>query len=186
MSAALMAVAAKKQQSGGAPRAPKPQYGGRKGEVPALAKNVLIIVAVAGAAYGIYKLSKHISQGREGRTGNKDEDKSLNKEYYDLQKNPSTRATLTKGEMAQIANNIFAAVNGTGTDEQAIIRNLKKVKTDGDFVGIQNAYGIRTTESFWYGDFKGTLTATLGDELSDYWIKQINQGLKMRGIDRRV
>lgn len=176
---AVASRAAKTQQ---AARQPAPAGSG----LPPLAKNILIIGGVALGGFLIWKGYKHFSQGREGRTGNKDEDKSLNKEYYDLQKDPKTRATLTKGQMQQIANNIFAAVNGVGTDEEAVIRELMKVKTDGDFVGVQNAYGIRTTENFWYGDFKGTLTATLTDELSDYWIKEINKGLKKRGINRSV
>jgi hypothetical protein len=187
MSAALMAIAAKKQQkSSGGGGAPKQQYGGRKGELPAMAKTVLVIAGVAVVGLVIYKISK-VQKGK-GK-GNRVEDKELNKEFYDLQKKNSTKATITKGGLAQMANNVFTAMDGYGTDEDTIIRELKKIKTDGDFVGLQNAYGIREVSSGRLNpspNFKGTLTAALTDELSDYWIKEINSGLKRRDIRRSV
>lgn len=179
-------AAAKAAKGGGGNRAPKQQYGGRKGELPAAAKTVLVVAGVALVVFVIYKISK-IKKG-EGK-GDRVEDRELNKELYELKKDPKTAPTLTKGQLAQMANNIFAAMDGYGTDEETIMRELSKVKSDGDFVGLQNAYGIREVSSGRFNpspNFKGTLTAALTDELSDYWIKQINTGLKRRGIKRSV
>lgn len=176
-------MAAKKQAMKAQSAPPRAQSGGG---LPPMAQTVLVVAGVGLVALAIYKLSK-IKKG-EGK-GDRTEDRELNKEFYDLKKDPKTAPTLSKGELAQMANNIFAAMDGYGTDEDTIMRELKKVKTDGDFVGLQNAFGIREISSGRFNpspNFKGTLTAALTDELSDYWIKEINSGLKRRGIKRSV
>jgi len=181
-----MAIAAKKAKSGGGGGAPKQQYGGRKNELPATAKLIITIAVVAGLAYVVYKISK-VQKGK-GK-GNRVEDKELNKEGYDLEKSSKTRKTLTKGQLAGMANKIFTAMDGYQTDEETILREFKKVKTSGDFVGLQTAYGIREISSGAYNpspNFKGTLTAGLTDEMSDYWINKINADLKRKRIKRRV
>jgi len=183
MSAAMMMAASKAQSAKANTKAAASSHG--QG-LPDLAKIVITVAVVGAIVYGVYKISK-IKKG-EGK-GDRVEDKLLNKEFYDLQKDQSTKATLSKGQMATMANNIFAAMDGYGTDEDTIIRELRKVKTDGDFVGLQNAFGIREISSGRFNpspNFKGTFTAALTDELSDYWISQINKGLKTRGIKRTV
>lgn len=74
----------------------------------------------------------------------------------------------------QLANKIWTACQGWGTDEQAIFEVFEELENNVDFIKLQEAYGI---------DEDGLdLSAQLHDELDGSDIKQINDLLTAKGI----
>lgn len=148
--------------------------------LPGLAK----LIIVAGAAYAIYKLAKAPAKIKQG-SGSRSEERAVNQEFDQLNSNPNTKATLTKSQMDQYANQLFQAMDGYGTTEETILSVFKKVKNDADVLGIVKSYGIREVSSGRFNpepNLKGTLAEALTSELSSSWLETINKTLKAKKI----
>jgi hypothetical protein len=148
-----------------------------------------IVIGVIGlvvyVAYRILKAPKDLKKGQ----GNRQEDRSWNKEFDQLNTSPSTKATITKAQMGAYANTIHAAMDGYGTGEDEILGVFKKLKNNADFAGVSAAYGVREVSSGTYNparNFNGTMAGALTDELSQYWKDEINDVLKKNKITYRV
>ncbi len=155
--------------------------------LPAWAKGAIAVGLLAGTAYVIYKVVLLPKKLKEGK-GNRDQENNEAQEYVALQES-GKKPTLTKSQMESIANVIFNAVEGYGTDEDSIMRQIRKINNDMDFLGVSRAWGIRPVSSGRFNpepDFKGNLSGALQNDLSDYWIKLINEHLKKKGSKYRV
>ena len=157
-------------------------------ELPGWAKGAIAVGVLAGVGYLVYKLINTGKDIKEGKT-EREEDRGWNSELDKLNSNQSTKATLSKAELSSMANKIHAAMDGYGTDEEAIIKAFRTLKNNADFAGLQAAYGVQVISSGRFNpepNFKGNLIASLSTELSDYWITKINQILKAKGIKYKV
>jgi hypothetical protein len=154
--------------------------------LPGWAKGVIAVGVVAGVGYVIYTLVKGAKNVKENKT-ERQEDRAWNdelKKYTDKNK-----PTLSDATILSLANKIHAAMDGYGTDEEAIIKAFRQLKNSADFASLQAAYGIQEISSGTWNpeaNFKGNLTASLSTELSDYWISKINTILKAKGIKYSV
>ena len=158
--------------------------------LPTWSKGVVAVAIVGGIGYLIYSLLKKAGDVKEDKS-ERFEDNEWNKEFDKLQSNQSTKATLTKAQMASIANKVFAAMDGYGTDEEAIVAAFRQLKNNADYAGVQAVYGIKSihpgTGTGWFIDsFKGNMTAALTDELTQYWKDKINAILKSKKIKYSV
>lgn len=156
--------------------------------LPGWAKGAIAVGVVAGVGYLIYKL---IGAGGniKGNKTERQEDSGWNKELDKLNSNASTKATLSKAELSSMANKVHAAMDGYGTDEEAIVKVFRQLKNNADFAGLQAAYGIQEISSGRFNpepNFKGNLIASLSTELSDYWVTKINSILRAKNIKYRV
>ena len=155
--------------------------------LPDWAKGALAVGLLLGIGFVVKKLietPKKIKEGGHSR----DQDKGEVDEELTLIEQ-GKKATLTKSSMQSIANVIFSAVDGYGTDEDGIIRQMAKIKNNLDYLGVSRAWGIRTVSSGKWNpepNFKGKLPAALQNELSDYWIKKINSKLAANKVTYRV
>lgn len=90
----------------------------------------------------------------------------------------------------KVADEIFDAMDGYGTNESAIVASFNKVKTDADFDALNTAFGTRTISSGTWNilisDFTGDLSACLRDELSSGWINDINSALRRNGVTKTI
>lgn len=120
--------------------------------------------------------------------GNRQESKENEKELKQLNQNPKTAQKLSKAEAAAMANSIFTAMDGYGTDTVAISKQLLRVQNQADWLALSDAFGIREVSSGKLNpepNFKGTLQACLTNELgsTDKTITdQLNKLFKVRGI----
>ena len=156
--------------------------------LPTWAKGVVAVVVVGGIGYLVYKLIKVGGGVKENKT-ERQEDNSWNKELDQLNSNESTKMTLSKAQLLSMANKIHAAMDGYGTDEEAIIKAFRILKNNADFAGLQSAYGVQEISSGRFNpepNFTGNLIAALSTELSDYWITKINAILKAKRIKFQV
>lgn len=154
--------------------------------LPAWAKGAIAVVVV----YAGYKIGKEIltaPKKAQGGKGARDQEKEEIKEYQALIE-AGKKPTLKKSQFNSMANVIFNAMDGYGTDEDAIVRQVKKLKNDADFLALTTAYGIREVSSGKWNpepNYKGTLAGALQNDLSDYWISLLNKHLRSKGVKYR-
>lgn len=99
------------------------------------------------------------------------------------------KATLSKSQLGLISNNLFTAMDGYGTNSDAILHEFAKVNTDADMLGLIKNFGTKTISSGNLNpepDFTGTLTACLTNELSKPYIAALNNMLARKGIINRI
>jgi len=85
-----------------------------------------------------------------------------------------------------MADSLFNSMTNYGTYEEDIIDELKKLKTKADWNALVQAYGTRTLNCGSWNpfcdDFTGDLAACLNDELSEGWMKDVNEVLGKFGV----
>ena len=123
------------------------------------------------------------------QTSERQLDRNWNQEADLLQTQEGKKPTITKAQAGAFAEKLFTAMDGYGTDEDAIINVFSHLKTDGDFAYVQAAYGIREVSSGNWNpepNYKGSLTGALSNELANSYIKQVNNILKAKKISYRI
>lgn len=156
--------------------------------VPPVVKGVIYLVIAGGAVYGGYEIDQAIKR-RKAAKGGRDEVKDIKKDLENLNSDPAMRQTLSASTVSAMANNMFAAMDGYGTDTTALVKNLLQLKRQADWLAVRKAFGIRTISSGKYNptpDFTGTLDAALTDEIgiTDAPIlNNLNAYFKARKID---
>jgi len=83
------------------------------------------------------------------------------------------RLSYSNSEYQSMADKIYRAVKGAGTDETAIMEVIQKMRTNSDFLKLQTVFGVRDDMS---------LNEWLLDDLGDSDIDRINQTLRERNI----
>ena len=94
-----------------------------------------------------------------------------------------------EGDYLTIANNLFDIFNGygtVGTGANAVVAELKKLRSRSDWDKLVAAYGTRTVSSgtwnIFVSDFTGTLPECLRDELDSSELEDVNQELSRIGV----
>ncbi|MCL1867750.1 MAG: annexin [Paludibacter sp.] len=90
-------------------------------------------------------------------------------------------ASYTQSQYVSFADTLFAAMNGLGTDEDAIYNVFYKMKNKIDVLKLIDAYGVRN-KAFMFGTGKN-LSESLRDELSTSEMSKLNVILQTKGID---
>ena len=159
--------------------------------MPQWAKGVIGVGLLLGAGYLVYKIMKAPKKFKEGQ-GARDETKALNQELDKLNSNPATKQTLKKSEALDIANQMFTAMDGWGTNGGAIMTAFTRIKNDADWLAVKTAYDIREVSSGRGNpepNLNGTLVQAFASELGVndiVWVNQINQLLAKRKINYKI
>jgi hypothetical protein len=165
----------------------KPNVGNAFYSLPPWAKGAIAVGVLAGAAYVLHKVAT-APKNLKLTQGNREQTNQELKEEQQI-KEQGKKATMTKSQMSSAANVIFNAMDGYGTDEDAIMRQMRKIKNDLDYLGVSNAFGTREVSSGKWNpepNFKGRLAGALQNDLSDYWINLINKHLRSKGVKYKV
>jgi hypothetical protein len=99
-----------------------------------------------------------------------------------------TSPTMTTAKFKEIADKIFSAFEGYGTDNIKINNQFALLKNNDDLMSLVAAYGIREISSGNYNplpDFTGNLPQAIADELSQSEISELNSVLVKSGITIR-
>ena len=99
-----------------------------------------------------------------------------------------TATTMNEAKFKEIADKIFNAFEGYGTDTTTIKNQFALLKNNDDVMGLVAAYGIREISSGKYNplpDFTGNLPQAIADELSQSEISDLNSVLVKSGITIR-
>jgi len=161
--------------------------------LPPATRGLVTIVGVGVGLFIAYKIYKSISGTLSGvetvESSSAKEDRGWAAEVDKLNQNPATKATIGKAQASSYAAKLFAAMDGYGTDEDAIISVFNNLKNDADFAMVMNAYGVREISSGAWNpspNFKGTLSGALTDELDTEWTTKINNILAAKKVKYRV
>ena len=136
-------------------------------DVPPIVKGIIYLVGTGGAIWGTVEVVKAIRK-RKGNKGNKAEEKDIKRELDDLNSSSSTKQKLSPSSATAIANNLFSAMDGYGTDSVAVTKNLLKLQNQADWLAVRKAFGTREISSGKLNptpNFTGTLEGALTDEL---------------------
>jgi hypothetical protein len=129
-----------------------------------------------------------IVQNYNKNKGNRAENKENEKELKGLNNNPKTAQKITKSEAAAMANAIFAAIDGYGTDSAAVSKQLMRLQNHADWLALSDAFGIREISSGKLNpepNFKGTLQSCLTNEFGatdTTFTNLLNKYFKAKGI----
>jgi hypothetical protein len=149
---------------------------------------VTTLVEVAALSIGTYFAIKGIKKLVAKEKG-KEEVKTASSLLNKLNRNPSTRQTLTDFQLQSFANGLFTAMDGYQTDEPYIYNVFSSMNNNADVLGLSKAYGIREISSGAWNpepNFKGTLSGALVNELDTDELKHLNDILKKKGISLKI
>ena len=144
------------------------------------------VLAVAGLGlitiigFTIYNKIKK----RVGLAGAFDEKKKVTSEIKTLA-DKGVKPSYSNAEYESMANKAFAAMDGYGSDDDALEAIMEKLKNDADVLKLIDAYGIRELDT---GKFnpennkKETLSGAISSEFSAGEIKDMNDILTKKGI----
>jgi hypothetical protein len=152
-------------------------------DLPQWAKGLIGVAIVGTLVYVGYKVYKSIGKMQEKEMLKK-EDKAVALELDKLVSSGKP-PTIPKSELLGMANKLFTAMDGWGTDFFAIYGTLNRLKTYSDLLGLFDAYGIRAIPSGKWNlapDTKGTLPVCLSSELTALEINQLNNLMKAKKI----
>ena len=82
----------------------------------------------------------------------------------------------------EAAETLFIAMNGAGTDEDAIIAIIDQLKVPDDWNKLVKVYGVRTLDAFWINTCTGNLPTCLMSELSGSDLDKIRSKLLSIGV----
>lgn len=88
----------------------------------------------------------------------------------------SNALTYTQADYKAMADKLFIAMDGAGTDEDAIKEVIAKLRTKSDFYALVKAFGVRKSTS-WWSNFSGNLIQWLANELGGNDRKEVNDML---------
>lgn len=122
----------------------------------------LVVVGLGAAAYFLFLRNK------DGRGGGGGENSEIDE------------------KMLPMANSLFDAMNGYGTGDDTIKKELQKLKSKNDWDALVRAFGTRTISSGTWNvfqkDFTGTLPDCLNDELDSGELADVNTILNKIGV----
>ena len=161
--------------------------------LPPATRGLVTVVGVGIGLYIVYKIYKKVQETTSGivtpETAAKQEDRGWARDIDKLNQNPATRATITKAQAASYASSIHAALDGYGTDEDAVYDIFRHLKNDADFAEVANAYGTREVSSGAWNpepNFNGSMSAALTSEMSTDEKKVANKILADKKITYRI
>ena len=100
--------------------------------------------------------------------------------------NPFGGGSTSNLDFEKMANSIFDAMDGYGTGNTTIEKELKKLKSKADWDALVSAFGTRKissgTGNIFQSDFTGNLTECLNDELDSDELEDANEILNKIGV----
>jgi hypothetical protein len=149
-------------------------------------KTLIYLGLALGVGAGLYfilskKKEGEIIDSAVGDEKDKDKENKPSKPTY-TSESLKDKATISKATAKKYADTIHKAIDGCGTDEQALYGTLKKLKNDADFNLVVEAYGTRTINCWLAGSCKGGLIQNLKADTENINRAIINNIFKDRGI----
>ena len=148
-------------------------------------RKIAIVLGAIIGGYILYRLVK----GYQTNKGSFQEVQNAFTELDQLNSNPATGQKITKYQATQMANVIFTAINGWGTDENAIAKVFSRLSNNADFLAVTKAFGRRKISSGAWNpepDYNATMTEALHIDLSDSEKSMLNKILIKKKIKYRV
>lgn len=143
-----------------------------------------VMAAIGITGYLVYKGIKNAKSKADSKREDNDTKNELNRLIVQ-----GIKPTLNQTQISGIANALFGAMDGYGTNYDTVAREFAKINNDADMLSVAKAYGVREVSSGRLNpepNFTGTLQAALKSELSSSEISAINGVLARKGIKNRL
>lgn len=154
------------------------------GAIKPLLITVGVMVGIGITGYLVYRAIKTSKLTKSSR----EEASASNSELNNLLVQ-GKKATLSNSQSIAVANALFTAMDGYGSDYGVIAREFAKINNDVDMLSVVKAFGVRTISSGRgnpSSNFTGTLQQALKDELDDSEVTALNNMLARKGIKNRL
>ena len=139
------------------------------------------VVGILLGAYIIYRIINSTVKNAPSQQEVQDAYTELEK----LNQKASTKQKLSNFQAQSYANSVFTAMDGYGTNEEAIKQIFYKLQNDADFLVVSKSYGVRELSSGRFNpepNFKGTFSSSIKNEVDYAWIKIYNKILRNKKI----
>lgn len=127
-----------------------------------------IIVGVIVLAVVVWKIKARLQAFKEA-TQNQAETAALEAQGMTL--------SYSKNEYEGMANKLYVAMDGWGTDEDAILEVFERINNDLDFLELDSAFGSKDGYS---------MLEWLQGDISQYYFDKINNMLNSNGVTKRL
>lgn len=161
-------------------------------QAPPIGKTVMVVGGSALVLFAVYKLSKYfgdMATNKAGQAAAGDLSKLASQGVY---------PTYADSTFENFASQLVQAMNGCGTDENAIYQVYRQLRNDADLLRLTQIFGVRyyqpcewtspVSYAIWQFNDKaygGDLPTWLGYDLSSGEIENINSILAQAGISIR-
>jgi hypothetical protein len=151
--------------------------------LPSWAKGIVVVGSFAAVGYTSYLIYKKVQAINASRDAKREVEKTT-----DELKKLNVKPTLMPSQIDSVANQLFTAMNGYGTDYNSILKALVYINNNADMLSVIKAYGVRELSS---GNFnpEPNLTGTLGQafsiELGSDQRTAVNNLLARKGVTYR-
>ncbi len=150
--------------------------------MPPWAIGIIAVVVVGSAVWvgwKVYQKSKDRKDTAEGR----EEIKEVKGDLKELAKK-DIKPSFADSRYQSLANQIQESLDGCGTNEQVVIKAFSEMMNDADVLKLVTAYGVREYDNCGYGtgDFKGTLSQAIVNEMDVSERAKLNKSLAAKGI----
>jgi hypothetical protein len=163
-------------------------------ELPSWAKGVVVVGGLGLVGYIGYSIYKKIQDKKAQEEANR-QSNIARTEIINLE-NQGVRATHSDSEFEGYAQALVQAMNGCGTDEEAVYNVFKQMKNDVDIRKLVSTFGIRYYQpcevsspisyTRWlFNDqaFGGGISSWLNYDLTSSEIQTINSTLRTNGVN---
>lgn len=99
--------------------------------------------------------------------------------------NQGINPSYTSQQYSNLADDLFDAMDGFGTNTNVIYNTFKLLKNDADFIKLDTAFGVREASDNLFGLMEQEdLTGWIKDDLSSTEITKLNKQLANQGISK--
>jgi hypothetical protein len=151
-------------------------------KVPGWAVGVAVVVVVVGIGAATFFISKRLKESKE-RGESKEEKKDIKNDLDKLNKQ-GVKPSFPDSQFQTWSNTLREAFDGCGTTEKVVENVFSQLKNDADYLKLMETYGIRKFDNCGYGtgDFEGTLSQAIVNEMDDSDRQTLNNLLKKNKI----
>lgn len=136
------------------------------------------IALAAGAFFGAKALFKKIKDSDGSRAEGKDDREGIKAAEKKID---TANLSMSKDSFKNMADRLYVAMKGSGTNEDTVISVIKRLKNEDDWLALYAQFGIKKVDT-WAYDFSGNLTKWLEDEMSTSGMKEVSDHLNKLGV----
>lgn len=130
---------------------------------------------IAGGLYWYIFVRKSAEDAKD--EARKEEENMADKSQLELLARKGILPRWTKAQYYELANTLYSAMSGMGTDEDAIMRVIYRIRNEADWIMVKQYFGTRDGDD---------LVKWLRNELSSAYLNDINKSFAKVHINTRV
>jgi len=155
--------------------------------LPSWAKGTVAVLMLGTIIVGGYFAIRGVKKGIQ-RIKDSSESKAVKDDLKDLNSSQTTKQTMSDSQANGFASRLYVAMDGNGTDTNAIYDVLSNLKNDADVLALIKAFGTKKLHNSLLWEevvYEGGLSGAMQDELSSSELRKANSILEGKSIKYR-